>query len=103
MISIDQLNIHKKYGGLEDGLSIVGKPSEKQMFNNNDWGTITSYQQSIELIAKGLTSDEFKSRTIQELQKNLDSIAFIEITKPISSIVLEMNGYSSEQQKHVGE
>ncbi len=90
MISIEQLNIYRKYGGLEDGLARVGLTSEKQLFNNNDWGIITDIEQNIELIAKGLTSNEFKNKAFLGLRKNFDGKAYTEITKPISGIIAEM-------------
>lgn len=90
MITIDQLNIYRKYGGLEDGLARAGRTSEKQLFENNDWGKIADSEQNIELIAKGLTSKEFKIRIIQKLHEDFDSNAYAVITSPISEIFLGM-------------
>jgi hypothetical protein len=101
MITIEKLNIYKRYEGDEDMFARAGRTSQQQLFDNNDWSSITDCEQNIELIAKGMASIEFRNKTLQELQKNFDSDAFLEITKPISEIILGLNGYTSEQQKQL--
>jgi hypothetical protein len=90
MITIDQLKIYRKYGGDIDGLERAGRDSEKRLFENNVWSEIIDSSQSIELISKGLSTIEFRNRTIQYLQKNTDSNAYAEMTKPILPIILKM-------------
>ena len=101
MITIEKLKIYRRYKGDADVFVRSGRTSEKELINDTEWSIITNSEQNIELITKGLTSFEFRNTTIQVINKNFDSNAFAEITKPISSIILELNGYTSEQQKYL--
>lgn len=90
MITFDQMKIYRKYRGDEDRLARFGGESEIALFTNNDWGLIRDYEQNIELISKRLTSEEFKNKTLKNLRNNSDLHSFIELTKMIPEIVLEM-------------
>lgn len=84
MITIEKLKIYKQYEGDEDMFSRAGRTSHQQLFDKHDWAIITDCEQSIELIAKGMTSVEFRNKTIQDMRKIFDSDAFTEITKMIT-------------------
>ncbi len=90
MITLEKLKIYKRYEGDGDMFVRAGRTSQKQLFADNDWGIITDCEQNIELIAKGMTSIEFRNNAIQDMRKNFDSNAFAEITKPISTIILDL-------------
>lgn len=87
MITIEKLKIYRHYKGDGDSFARSGRNSEKELINDNDWSIITSSEQNIELIAKGLSSSEFRNTAIQIIKNNFDPKAFAEITKPILTFI----------------
>ena len=80
-ITKEKLKIYTKYSGDADLFARVGQDYEKEIIDDTDWGTISGYLHSLELIRKGLTSAEFKDRTIRELKKVCDKQSFEDLTK----------------------
>jgi len=80
-ITIDKLNIYRKYGGDIDDFARTGQEIEKQNFSSNDWELIDNFVQSLTLINNGLTSDGFASSTLEKLAELADEQAFKQMTK----------------------
>ena len=56
---------------------------EKALFEKEEWKTVANLLHSVELIGKGLTSVEFKEKTIVELKSICDKKAFEKIKSGI--------------------
>ncbi|MBC5993225.1 hypothetical protein [Pontibacter cellulosilyticus] len=80
-ITIEKLNIYHKYSGDNDGFARAGKVIEKQKLNREDWALIDEFIQSLELISKGLASDNFSKRTLIKLTELTDEQAYEQLTK----------------------
>ncbi|MBS2214031.1 hypothetical protein KEM09_21665 [Carboxylicivirga mesophila] len=76
-----KLEVYHKYDGDSDGLSRIGLPSEKELFENNDWNLIDELYQSISLISKGMTSSDFASKTLNELKALSDKESYYLMTR----------------------
>ena len=87
MITIEKLNIYRKYAGLYDGLERVGTDLQKQLFDEGDWVMISDCEHDIELIKTRLASVEYQNKLVHKLRTNFDKQAFVEITKSIAEII----------------
>ena len=76
MITKEKLDIFNKYGGDDDGLTRVGKNHEKQLYDNDDWGLISSFYLDIEIIKKGLAAKSYVAKFLEELKCKCDSEAY---------------------------
>lgn len=73
MITRDKLKIYKKYSADIDGWARVGKKSELEIMNDDDWTLIDELLQNLELVEKGLASDSIKSQILDKLNGSCDS------------------------------
>jgi len=80
-ITLTKIKIFNKYGGDGDGLARGGSKAEKALFEDNSWALIDDFLQNIELIQKGLTSEEFKIKALEQLKLNCDEESFQIIIK----------------------
>ena len=72
MITIQKIDIYNKYLGDSDGFVRCGTKHEKELFLPNDWALIETTLQDLELISKGLCSQEYKEKTYIRLKENFE-------------------------------
>jgi len=84
MLSIEKIKIYNKFGGDSDGLIRVGKSSEQNLFDNNDWALIDEFEQDIKLISDRLVSKEYRERVLQKLSEKCDKETFEYFTSKIT-------------------
>jgi len=80
-ITHKKIKIFNKYDGDGDFFVRVGSESEKELFEDDSWSLIDDFLQNIELIQKGLTSEEFKIKALEQLKLNCDEESFQIIIK----------------------
>lgn len=68
MLTIEKLNIYKKYSGDIDLWARLRKKNEISLMNDNDWKLIDDLIQSLELIKKNVASENFKFQTFERIQ-----------------------------------
>lgn len=68
MLTIEKLNIYKKYSGDIDLWARLGKKNEILLMNDDDWKLIDDLVQSLELIKKNVASENFKKETFDRIQ-----------------------------------
>ncbi len=73
MITIEKLNIYKKYAGDGDTLIRCGTPTEKNLLSYQDLKDIDQLMQAIILVDNGLASDAFKEAANRQLMEACDS------------------------------
>lgn len=73
MITQEKLYIYKKYSGNIESWDRFGKKQDKHVMTYEEWECIDELIQNLELVEKGLTSDEFQSLTFKKLQEVCDS------------------------------
>ncbi len=83
MITKEKLKIFEKYKGDNDAFARIGRDSEKNGFTDNEWQLIDNIKQDIELINKGLSSNDYNSKTINQIKKSTDKSAFELLCKQI--------------------
>jgi hypothetical protein len=72
MITKQKIEIYKKFHGDSDGFVRVGSKAEKELMAYDDWALIDSVLQDLELIEKGLASEDFKNQIDSKLKENFD-------------------------------
>lgn len=72
-ITVEQLQIYRKYRGDEDGLSRAGSAKEKAAFGSGDWARIAAMIQSIALATSDFASSEFKAKALDSASKECGS------------------------------
>jgi hypothetical protein len=77
MITKPKIKIYNKYGGSSDGFERCASKSERILFDNDDWATIDSIVQDIEMVKKGLCSADYKNKFYVFLNSNFDKDAII--------------------------
>ncbi len=80
-ITIDKLNIYRKYSGDIDGFAKSGQETEKQNISSDDWGLIDEFSQSLKLINNNLTSSDFAKSTLARLAELTDEQVYKQLTK----------------------
>jgi hypothetical protein len=75
MITKIEVKVYQKYDGIYDDMDHNGSKQEKEMFKTDDWLTIDSMFQDLELIKKGLCSADFKEKVQVTLAEKFDSEA----------------------------
>jgi len=83
VITIDKINIYKRFNGDVDGWARVGTTEEKSIMNDDDWFLIDSFIQDIALVKKCLASDSFMKSTNERLKKNCDTDETIRAIKDL--------------------
>lgn len=87
------LEIYHNYDGDIDGLLRTGRICDLEALGSevdNIWADITGFIQNIELIQKGLVSQEYANKSIEEIKSNCDQEAFDELTKNISKYTINI-------------
>ena len=87
MITIEKLNIYKKYSGQIDFFERLSSSNEKLIIKDDDWHLIDGFIQDFEMIDKGLTSKEYE---INIKKKLLDSIDDSENFNLIKNLIIEL-------------
>jgi hypothetical protein len=80
MITKQKIDIYNKYLGDSDGFVRCGSKNEKELFSPNDWALIETTLQDLEIIDKGLCSEEYRERTYIRLNENFDSTTITLLT-----------------------
>ncbi|WP_149304152.1 hypothetical protein [Pareuzebyella sediminis] len=65
-ITKDKLKIYKKYSGNIDSWARSGKRKEHELMSDDDWHLIGELIQELELIEKGLVSEDYKDRILSK-------------------------------------
>ena len=73
MITIETLNIYKKYQGDGDIFQRVGKKDEKKIMNYSNWRNVDDLVQKISLIKRKLASKTFEDSTIKQLKESCEN------------------------------
>lgn len=84
MISIEKINIYKKYNGDIDAWARVGKKRERAVMSDTDWSLIDEFVQNLEMLKKGLVSKNFEIQAYEKLDELCENE---EAIKEIKSIV----------------
>jgi hypothetical protein len=72
MITIEKINVFNSFDGDSDRFERIGSNYNKNLFENNDWSTIASLIQDIELINKKLVAQTYIDQTLVKLKENCD-------------------------------
>lgn len=80
MITVELINLYKKYGGDQDGVLRVGSLTEKTLLNNGGWMRLSVAYQDIELIAKRLYSDKLAVNVLIDLESVCDKNSYTKLT-----------------------
>lgn len=78
MITINKIEIYKRFNGDVDGWARIGSSEEKSMMNDDDWFLIEGFIQDISLVKKCIASDTFMKSVNERLKKNCDNDATIQ-------------------------
>lgn len=73
MITEKKLKMYKKYSGNIESWDRFGKVKDKQIMEYEEWELIDELLQKLEMIEKGLVSENFKNQTLSKLEKVCDS------------------------------
>lgn len=68
MITIEKLNLFRKYKGDGDAFIRVGTKNEKSVMDYSDWRSIDDFIQEIGLIKKKLASEKFEESVTTKLK-----------------------------------
>ena len=85
MITQNKLNVYRHINGDVDGLYRTGSPAQHQTMQPGDWNLIESLIQDINLVDKGLTSEEYAKSVEEKLSQHTDSKETIEQLKILAS------------------
>lgn len=80
MITKQKIDTYNKYLGDSDSFVRFGTKNEKELFLPNDWALIETTLQDLEIIEKGLCSQEYKEKAYIRLKDNFDSTAITLLT-----------------------
>jgi len=73
MITIKEIEIFQMFNGDIDHFTRVGSRKDKREITDKDWYLLNSLLQDIEIVEKGLSSDDFKKRLEIQLKENFDN------------------------------
>ena len=73
MITIDKLNIYKKYQGDGDAFNRVGTKKEKGIINYSDWKCIEDLLQDICFVKKGFASKPLEEKLMEKLKNSCEN------------------------------
>ena len=73
MITIKEIEIFQKFNGDIDHFARVGSSKDKREITDKDWYLLNSLLQDIEIVEKGLSSDDFKKKLEIQLKENFDN------------------------------
>ena len=92
MITIEKIEIYKRFSGDIDGFSRIGSQKDKEKINENDWSILDEFIQDLELIKKGLASEEFKEKTNEKINElvNNDAIDLLNKLKQLNKRIKEL-------------
>ncbi len=72
MITLEKLRIFERYNGDADGFVRTGTKTEKECIDNNDWIFIDNMIQNLEMIKNEVCSNDFKNRTLIDLDSQFE-------------------------------
>ncbi len=72
MITLNHINIYRKYNGDGDGFIRCATSEEKAVMDYKHWSLIASLVQDIFFIKKGLASDAFVKMTYEKLNNSCE-------------------------------
>jgi hypothetical protein len=73
-ISVDQIQIFKKYGGDNDGFARIATPSEKRIMGDDVWAKIDALITSLALVEKSLAAPAFEKETLSLLHDSTENV-----------------------------
>ncbi|AUC15909.1 hypothetical protein BTO06_12435 [Tenacibaculum sp. SZ-18] len=106
MLTIEKIKIYNKFGGDIDGLTRVGKSTEKNLISDNDWSLIDEFEQDIKLISDRLVSKEYREKSLIKLNENCDletkdyfksKIPFYSDFKEVSEIIANIKSRINDE------
>ncbi len=72
MITREKLRIYKKYSGDSGAWIRFGKKTEFDSMDGEDWAIIDEFLQNLEMIQKGLVSEQFKAQILDKFNATFD-------------------------------
>ncbi|WP_343303372.1 hypothetical protein AAHN97_17590 [Chitinophaga niabensis] len=81
MITLEKLDIYKRYDGSVDGWSHSGSSRQKQAMTDKDWFVIESFIQDLTLVKRGLASESFQESLNNRLKGECDNEGALEEIK----------------------
>ena len=69
MLTLEHLKIFQKFGGDIDGWIRQRSEHDKAIMTDNDWRLISEFYENLELIKKGLASEDFKLKVISKIEQ----------------------------------
>ena len=79
MITLEHIEIYKKYGGNGDGFIRCATLEEKSIMSYHDWSLIDDIVQDLIIIKKGFASVSFIGLVDERLKKNCDNEEVIQV------------------------
>ena len=80
MITIKKIRLFNKYNRDIDGFCRCGLVEEKKLLGMDDWSLLDDFCQNIELIQKGLASQDFKNQTLERVREACDEESYRNLT-----------------------
>jgi hypothetical protein len=84
-ISVDQIQIFKKYGGDSDGFARIAIPSEKRIMEDDVRSKIDALIASLALVEKGLAAPEFEKETLSLLRDSTKDVEAADALRRLAS------------------
>jgi len=73
MITVEKIQIYETFGGLYDGLALIGDQHQKQLFeNNDDWYFLDGFYQDILLMNGKMASTDYSKSALSKMQERCD-------------------------------
>ncbi len=85
MLTIEKIELFKKYKGYYDGYYLQNKDS-KRIITDEEWSMLSNFMQELFLQRKGLASKNFADATIMKLKENCEN-------ESVFNFVLEVEKY----------
>jgi hypothetical protein len=73
MLTIEKLNVYKRYRGYYDGYYVQNKTSQQQVITSKEWVLIDGLVQDIYIVRKGEAAKTFADQLNIRLHENCDS------------------------------
>lgn len=73
MITLNKLRVYKKYSGNIESWDRFGKSKDRELLSYEEWQLIDVLLQKLDLVQKGLASENYNSQTIDKLVEVCDT------------------------------
>ena len=85
MITLEKLNIYKRYNGDIDGWARVGSEVEQEIMQDEDWYLIEDLIQDLILMNSGKSATSYKEKTKTKLEEMCENEQVIQILLELST------------------